>query len=133
MLSPLTIVEGVAVDYNLHFQVMFGDFVQTYEGTRNDVTLRTIDALGLVPNGNLQGGVHCFSLGTGRVLNRQRQDVEVHKMPVSAISRINDVCKKQKSIKGLKFGDRQNMTIEAIDTGVLDASDPEELHNVPNS
>ena len=94
MLSPLTIVEGVAVDYNLHFQVMFGEFVQTYEGTRNDVTLRAIDALGLGPNGNLQGGVRCFSLGTGRALHRQRQDVEVYKIPVSAINRTNYMCKK---------------------------------------
>ena len=60
VLSPLTIVEGVAVDYNLHFQVAFGEFFQKYEGTRNDMTRRNIDALGLGPNGNLQGGVRFF-------------------------------------------------------------------------
>ena len=94
ILSSLTIVEGVVLDYELHFRVIFGEFVQTYEGTRNDMTARTVDALALGPNGNLQGGIRCFSLASGRVFQRQWQDVQVYEMPVSAIIRINYMCKK---------------------------------------
>ena len=131
-LSPLAIVEGTVVDYNLHFKVIFGEFVQTYEGTKNDMGARCVDAIALGPNGNLQGGIRCFSLATGRILHRQWQDVEVHKMPVSAISRINYMVKRQKSVKGLKFGDRQNSINAAISTGVYDGPDPSHLHNIPN-
>ena len=53
---PLAIVEGVSLDYNLHFRVIFGEFVQTYEGTRNDMTSRCVDAIALEPTGNLRGG-----------------------------------------------------------------------------
>ena len=54
------------------------------------------------------------------MFQRQCQDVEINKMPISTISRINYMCKKQKAIKGLKFGDRQNTINAAISTGVLD-------------
>ena len=32
-LSPTAIVEGHPLNYNLHFQVIFGEYAQTYEGT----------------------------------------------------------------------------------------------------
>ena len=54
------------------------------------------------------------------VLDRQWKDVEAYKMPQSAINRINFIAKKQKSVKGLKFGDHQNMIDAAISTGVID-------------
>ena len=47
MLPPITIVEGVGIDFNIHFKVMFGEFVQTYEGVDNTMTPRTVDALAL--------------------------------------------------------------------------------------
>ena len=34
-LSPLTILEGIVIDYNLHFQVIFGEYAHTYENTSN--------------------------------------------------------------------------------------------------
>ena len=64
VLPLLTTIEGITLDYHLHFRVMHGEFVQTYEGTRNDMSLRTVDALVLVPNGNMQGSIRCYSLGT---------------------------------------------------------------------
>ena len=70
VLPPLTIVEGTVLDYNLHFRVIFGEFLQTHEGTKNDMTPRAVDTIALGPNGNLQGGIRCFSLETGRVLCR---------------------------------------------------------------
>ena len=53
ILSPLTIVERVVLDYNLYFKVIFGKFVQTYKGTDNSMTYRMIDTIALGPNGNL--------------------------------------------------------------------------------
>jgi hypothetical protein len=34
-LSPMTIVEGVTLDYSKHFQVIFGEYAQVFEGTDN--------------------------------------------------------------------------------------------------
>ena len=101
ILPPLTIVESLTIDYNLHFKVIFGEYLQTFEGIRNDLTLRTIDALALGPNGNMQGGIRYYSLATGQVLQQQWRDVEILKMPVSVVSRVNYIYKKEKVLKGL--------------------------------
>ena len=68
VLLPLAIVEGVAADYNLHFKVMFREFLQTYEGAKNDMIARTVDAIALGLNGKMQRGIRYFSLATGRML-----------------------------------------------------------------
>ena len=44
---------------------MFGEFMQTFEGSDNDIETRTADDIALSPNNNLQGGVRCFSLTSG--------------------------------------------------------------------
>ena len=69
MLPPLTIIEGTVLDFHLHFRVIYGEFVQTYEGTDNTMNGRTIDAIALGPSSNLQGGIRCYSLVSGRILN----------------------------------------------------------------
>ena len=53
VLPPLTIVEGLVLDYNLHFRVIFGEFCQTYESTSNTMNLRATNAVALGPNENL--------------------------------------------------------------------------------
>ena len=68
VLPPLTIIKNITLDYNLYFKVIFGEYCQTYKGTRNDLTLRTIDAIALSPNGNMQGGIRYYSLAMERVL-----------------------------------------------------------------
>ena len=40
-------------------------------------------------------------------------------MLISTVSRINYICKQQRLVPGLKFGDRQNMINSAISTGVI--------------
>lgn len=130
ILSPLTIAEGAALDFNLHFRVICGEFVQIYEGTSNDMVPRTIDAIALGPSGNSQGGIRYFSLLAGRVLDRQWRHTEVHKMPQSAINHINCIVKGQKSVKGLKFGNRQNLADAAISTGVMDDDLYDDLCNL---
>ena len=105
---PMTIIEGTLIDLNLHFRVTHGGFVQTYEGLDKTVSLSTTDAITLVPCGNFQGGIRCFSVVTGRVLQRTWSNGDVCKMTVSAIKRINCIYKLQKLAKGSKFDDRQN-------------------------
>ena len=68
VLHPLTIIEGTAIDFNLHFKVTCGEFIQTYEGTYSTMNLRTIDSMSLGPCGNLLGSIACFSIVTGRSL-----------------------------------------------------------------
>ena len=109
-LSPLTILEGVVLDYNLHFQVIFGEYVHTYEVTTNDMKRRTVGAIALGPTGNLQGGVRFYSLITGRILQRDRLSYTPMKMPEDAIRRVNALTKK--SIKGIRFGDRNGNDID---------------------
>jgi hypothetical protein len=121
-LSPLTILEGVVLDYNLHFQVIFGEYAHTYEVTTNDMKRRTVGAIALGPTGNLQGGIRFYSLITGRILQRDKNSYTPMKMPEDAIRRINALTKK--SVKGIRFGDRNNNNTDIEDvvdiTGVND-------------
>ena len=60
ILPPVPILEGIALDYILHFQVIFGEFSHMYNGTDNTMKARTTGAIALGPSGNLQGGVPFF-------------------------------------------------------------------------
>ena len=52
-LSPRTIVTGMTLDYNKHYKLQFGEYVQTHEIT-NKLTKheRTVGALAIRPTGN---------------------------------------------------------------------------------
>ena len=66
--------------------MVFGEFVQTFEGSDYTMNKRTIDVIELGPNGNLQGGTRCFRLSTCRILSRQACDVHILKWPDSAFA-----------------------------------------------
>ena len=54
-------------------------------------------------------------------------------MTISTISCVNYICKQEKGVKRLCFGDRRNLINNAVSTGVVNAGpNPEELHNIPN-
>ena len=55
---------------------------------------REIDAVRLGPTGNLQGRMYCFSLVSGRVLNRLWKDVPMLNALINAIKRIDFMAKK---------------------------------------
>ena len=93
ILSPLTIVEGTVVNFNLYFRVIFEEFVQTFKRTNNIMISRTADTIALEPNRNLQGRIRCLSLVSRKILNHNWQDVTVYKMTLNAISRINYIAK----------------------------------------
>ena len=69
ILPPLTIVKGLVPDANKHFHILYGKYCNTYKGTTNTMELRTVGALALGSTGNTQGGVRCYSLRTGKILN----------------------------------------------------------------
>ena len=62
VLPPLIIVEGLVLDYNLYFDIVFREYLQTCEGTHNNLTLHTIGTLALGPSRNMQDGIRCYSL-----------------------------------------------------------------------
>ena len=66
-MSPLTLLEGTYLDYNLHFQVIFGEYGMVYDGTDNTMNPRMTGAIAMGPSGNHQGGTKWFSLLTGRI------------------------------------------------------------------
>ena len=109
------------MDYNKHFHVIFGEYLHTYEGTTNTMKERTVTGLALWPSGNLQGGIRCYSLTTGKVLHRTFGDVRIMKMPTEAVRRLRYRTRIEKSLPGLIFGDRNNVDVplESI-TGVID-------------
>jgi hypothetical protein len=129
-LSPMTILEGVVLDYNLHFQVIFGEYLHTYEVTTNTMKSRTVGSIALGPTGNLQGGIRCYSLVTGRILQRDKNSFTQLKMPEDAIKRMSTLTRK--SVSGLHFGDRNNVTTDldsdATITGVNDDNDDIDEH-----
>ena len=93
-LSPTAIIEGHPLNYRLHFQVIFGEYAQTYEGTSNTMKPRTIGAIALGPSGNLQGGVQFFSLNTGEIINRHKYDYTLLPMPEEVIKGVNGMARK---------------------------------------
>ena len=51
-LPPLSIAEGMVLDWNLYFRVIFGEFAQNYEGEKSDMTPSTADEIALGSSGN---------------------------------------------------------------------------------
>ena len=47
-LAPRAILTGVKIDFNLHCNIIFGDYAQLYEKTGNDMTECTVGAICLV-------------------------------------------------------------------------------------
>ena len=82
-------VEGVVSVYDLHFRVIFDEFIQTYEGTRNYMSPGIIDTTALGLNDNLQGRIRSFSLSIGREFQRKWKDVDFCKIHASAMPRMN--------------------------------------------
>ena len=82
--------------------------MMTFEGTTNGMDSRATGVLALGPSNNIQGGIRCFSLATGKVLHRLRSDCTLMKMPHEVLGRLKFINKREKSVKGLIFGDRND-------------------------
>ena len=68
-LSPYNIFEGQHLDYNNHFQVIFGEYTHVSDGTNNTMAPCTVGAITLDPSCNTQGGVYFLNLVTGCVIH----------------------------------------------------------------
>jgi hypothetical protein len=128
-LNPMTIVEGVTLDYNKHFQVIFGENAQVFEGTDNTMKERTVGVIAVGPTGNLQGGVSFFSIHTGCILDRGKKDYQLLNIPQDVVQRVEEMARKLDL--GLMFGDRyinistDIVKAEADDAFINDANDEE--------
>ena len=94
--------------FNKHFHVIFGEFVHSFDETKNNMVSCTTEVIALGPTGSLQGGIWCYNLETGAILNRQCPEVTIMKMSPSAIQRLNYIARKKKQNKGLIFGNWNN-------------------------
>ena len=67
---------------------------------------RMMGAIAIKPTKNLQGGVNFFSLSSGEILDRKREDYVLLPMQAEAIKQVNRMG--WKSRRGLEFSDRNN-------------------------
>lgn len=121
-LPPVSIVEGLVLDYNKHFHVVFGTCCHTFEGTSNDMQKRTVGAVALGPLENLQGGMKLMSLVSGSGINRIKADVTELKTPEDAKRRITYLVKRGKGVRGLEFRDRHD-NVDTVNTIVLEETE----------
>ena len=70
--SPKMILTNESLDYDKHFQVAFGQYVQVNHESnqKNSNIARTLDAIYLRPNNNIQSGHEVMDLSTGRVITK---------------------------------------------------------------
>ena len=69
-ISPRTLITRLAIDYNKHFKISFGSYVQVHEEGDNSVSPRITGAIALRPTGNDQGGHYFPSTHSGNRINR---------------------------------------------------------------
>ena len=87
--SPMTLMNGIKLDYGKHCCLPFRSYVQVYDdpSPTNSPTARTIGAITLGPTGNLQGGYKFLNLRTGKKITRRNW---THlPMPIEVIERVN--------------------------------------------
>ena len=108
------------MDFCKHFHVIFNEYVQTYKGKMNTMKLQTVRSLALGPFRNLQGGICCYILDTGKVLHHFVHDVTIMKILTEVSNRLAYQVCTEKSVKGLIFGDQNNnIDQDASITGVV--------------
>ena len=87
---PRTFFTGTQLSFDKHCWWPFGSFVQTHEeGSNNNATERTMDAVCLDPSGNVQGTYKFLNLATNQRIHRN----EWAKVPAPdwVILRVNDL------------------------------------------
>ena len=124
-LSPLSIITGLKLDYYLHCQIPFGAYAQVRLETDNTMKERTIGAIVMGPNQNLQGGVRFLNLNSGRILEQSRNDYTLLPMPEEVISRVEQMGRTNP--EGLEFANRNGEPIDDNpEEQIFEESDDEE-------
>ena len=111
-ISPRTIITGKTIDYNSHFRIKFGQYVQTHEKHDNSMMPRTIGTIALRPTGNKQGGYFFYSLLSGEKIHRTHwTDVP---MPEDVKDRLHAMARRAKADQGLSFTDRTGTDLDDL-------------------
>jgi len=117
-LSPCTTVTGSTIDYNKHFILQFGSYVQVHEPHNNSLMPRTTGAIALGPSGNAQGGYYFMTLTSGKSIIRNKWTVLP--MPAEVIATIHQLAAACKKYKGIEFTDKDGKIMD-------DANDDESI------
>ena len=132
ILPPVIIAEGLKMNFKKHYPAIYGEYMLTFEGMTNGMDSRTTGALAMGPSTNIQGGIRCYSLATGKILHSLIKDCTLMKMPHTVLGRLRYINKRKKSTKGLVFWNRNDKDDPDNEiTGVLD-TDTIEIENYPD-
>ena len=106
-MGPRLLMSGIKPSMR-HAKYQFGEYFQTHEESKNDMSERTLDAIFIGPIGNIQGGFYALNLSTGQQIKRFRATT----LPVSdaIITRVHQLAEAENAPQGLSFGDRDNNT-----------------------
>ena len=106
-MGPRLLMSGIKPSM-LHAKYQFGEYFQTHEESKNDMSERTLDAIFTGPIGNPQGGFYAINLKTGQQIKRHRATT----LPVTEaiIARVHQLAEDENSPAGLIFADRNNHT-----------------------
>lgn len=108
--SPQYLSTGRELNYKLHVQLEFGEYIQTHEQHNNKMVDRTMGAICFGPTGNQQGGHWFMSLSTGSRLTRHRWTALP--MPIKVIQRVEYLGKISAMPPILTFANRHGREIE---------------------
>ena len=98
--SPSEIVPNRKLNYNAHYNVKFGEYVQMREEHNNVMTSCTLGAIATRPRND--AGLHYFiSLQTGWRIN-QRSWTSLP-MPETVVSQVHPLARRAKATKKLTF------------------------------
>ena len=117
--SPKMILTSEVLDYNKHFQVSFGQYVQVNHESdkKNSNVARTLDAIYLRPNKNLQGGHEVMDLASGRVITRSVvKPIPMSQMIIDTVERMAD----DQGFKELKFKNKYGNIYPDVDVAGVD-------------
>ncbi len=124
--SPHMILQGRKLDYNKHCKHEFGTYVQAdqrHEPT-NDNRPRTIDAIYLQPEDNVQGGYRVMDLATGQQVHRSK--VTPIPLTATAIRAVEEMAEEQ-GMTELKYTDRHGRPFPDADQSAGVVPDEEDI------
>merc|ERR1712086_528409 len=109
--SPSEIVLNCRLNYNSHYKVEFGEYVQTHEEHNNDMTARTLGAIATRPS-NDTGSYYFISLQTGRRINRRSWTSLP--MPEAVVSQVHRLARRAKAAKNITFTNSDNVDLDVL-------------------
>jgi hypothetical protein len=117
---------GQPSDYELHYQLEFGEYAQVHESHDSSMITQTTGTIALCPTGNSQGGYYFMSLMTGNRLNRYAWTPLP--MPREVIERVHALTRRNPAGGAMVFGCRNGTPLpDEQDDDDDDANDEDYL------